>query len=115
MDVDALFALEADRDHLPGLGVIAEAGRIGHADEFVFHARRGTYQRLRHYSGERVGIGAIGNDEIFAVEEAIRSPWKRRVGQRHRIGGSPDVIDLHDCPHLYFSLGTMEGLWDSRR
>src|SRR4029077_12344548 len=33
--VAALAAAEGDGDHLPAFGVIAEAVRIGHADEFV--------------------------------------------------------------------------------
>ncbi len=100
MDVGALLALEADRDHLPGFGVVAETGRVGHADEFVFDQRLGDLERLRHHGGERLGVGAVGDDEIFAVEEAIGPRRKRRVGQRHRIGGFPDVVDLHGSPHM---------------
>jgi len=73
--VAALLALEADRDHLPGFGVVAESGRVGHADEFVFHHRLRHLKRLGHDGGEGFGIGPVGDDEIFAVEEAI---WPRR-------------------------------------
>ncbi len=41
MDVTALFAMKADRDHLTGLGIVAKAGRIRHADEFIFDDRLG--------------------------------------------------------------------------
>src|SRR6202140_4945796 len=37
--VAALAAAEGDGDHLPALGVIAEAVRIRHADDFVLHHR----------------------------------------------------------------------------
>jgi hypothetical protein len=74
MNVDALLSLQADRNHLPGFGVVAEAGRVRHADEFVFDDRLGDFERLRHHGGQRIRVGAIGDDEIFAVEEPIGSP-----------------------------------------
>ena len=40
VDVAALLAAEAHRDHLPAFGVVAEASRVGHADEFVLDDRR---------------------------------------------------------------------------
>ena len=100
MGIGAVLAVEADRNHLPGFGVVAEAGGVRHPDEFVFDDGIGDLQRLRHHGGERFRIGAIGDDEIFAVEEAIGPRRKRRVGQRHRIGGSPDIVDFHDQPRV---------------
>ena len=73
MNVDADLALEADRNHLPGFGVIAKTGGVGHADEFVFDERLSDLQRLRHHRRERLGIGFVGDNEIFTVEEAIRT------------------------------------------
>src|ERR1700757_4445183 len=48
--VAALAAAEGDGDHLPALGIIAEAVRIRHADEFVLHQRFALIEleRLRH-------------------------------------------------------------------
>jgi hypothetical protein len=95
MRIGALLALQPDRDHLSGFGVVAEPRRIRHTDEFVFDDRLGDFKRLRHDGGKCFGIGAVGDDEIFAVEESIRPRRKRGAGQRHRIGGSPDVVDFH--------------------
>jgi hypothetical protein len=80
---------------MSGFGVVAETGRVGHPDELVFDDRLGDFKRLRYNSGEHFRIGAIGDDEIFAVKEAIGPGRKRGARQRHRIGGSPDVVDLH--------------------
>src|SRR5262245_14144393 len=46
MGVAALAALERDRDHLSALGVVAEAGRIRHADEFELDKRVIDLERL---------------------------------------------------------------------
>jgi hypothetical protein len=75
--------LKRTGNHLTGFGVVAEAGRVGHADEFILDQRLGDFERLRHHGGERFRIGPVGDDEIFAVEEAIGPRRKRRVGQRH--------------------------------
>ncbi len=50
----AVLAREADRDHLAGLGVVAEAGRIGHADELVVHRVAERLERLGH--DRRAGV-----------------------------------------------------------
>ena len=73
--VAALAAAERDRDHLPALGVIAEAVRIRHADEFVFHQRLALveFERLGHHGAQLHRIGAVGDDQVFAVDEPVRS------------------------------------------
>ena len=43
------------RNHLTAFGVVTEAGRIGHADEFVMHERLGDLQRLGDDFAETVG------------------------------------------------------------
>src|SRR5262245_13728763 len=48
MGVSALAATELDRDHLPGLGVVAEARGVRHADEFVLDQRLVHFERLWH-------------------------------------------------------------------
>src|SRR5262247_4901265 len=48
MGVAALAALERDRDHLSALGVVAEAGRIRHADEFELDQWLVDLERLRN-------------------------------------------------------------------
>ncbi len=72
MDVNTILALETDRDHLTGFGVIAETGRVGHADKFVFDDGLSNLKRLGHHGGECFRIGPVGNNEEFAVEEPIR-------------------------------------------
>ena len=48
MGVAALAALERDRDHLSALSVVAEAGRIRHANEFEFDQRLLDLERPRN-------------------------------------------------------------------
>src|SRR3546814_7579954 len=69
--VAADFAIETDRDDLAALSVVAEAGRVRHADELVVHNWLGDLQRLRHHPAQRQGIGAVANDEVLAVDEAV--------------------------------------------
>jgi hypothetical protein len=86
--VAAPAATERDGDHLPALGVIAAAIRIRHTDEFVFHQRFALieFERLGHHRAELGGIGAISDDQVFAVDEPVRSGRIGRAGQRHREG-----------------------------
>ena len=54
----APVSLEFHRDHLARLGVIAESGGIGHADEFVFDNRIVDLQRLWHDLAQ-VAVGTL--------------------------------------------------------
>ena len=55
----------------PEFRVVAEAGRIRHADELVLDERLVERQRLRHDGFERRLIGPVGDDQIFAIDEAV--------------------------------------------
>ena len=77
MGVAALAALKRDRNDLSALGVVAEAGRVRHADEFELHQRLIDFERLRHQLPQPLRIGAITDDEKFAIVEAVRAD---RVG-----------------------------------
>jgi hypothetical protein len=46
--VAALPAAQRDGDYLAAFGIVAEARRIRHADEFVFDDRLVNLERLRH-------------------------------------------------------------------
>ena len=50
MGIAAFAAAEGDRNHLAAFGVVAEAGRVRHANEFVFDERFAlvNFERLRH-------------------------------------------------------------------
>ena len=90
-----LATAERDRDDLAGLGVVAEAGRVRHADELVFDDAAVGHQWLRHQRAQLIRIGAIGNDEILAIDEAIGSRRKGRTCQRHRKGSLTHVAFSH--------------------
>ena len=91
--VAALAALEGHRNDLSALGVIAETGRVRHADELEIHQRRLDLERFRHELAQLCGIGAIGDDQIFAIVEPIRADRIGRARQRHR-----------ERPAAYFTL-----------
>src|SRR4029453_5818941 len=76
MGVAALAALERDRDHLSALGVVAEAGRIRHADEFELDQRLVDLERLRNELAQLPRIRAVRDDEKFAMIEPI---WPDRI------------------------------------
>ena len=40
-------------------------------------------------------IGAVGDDQEFAIDEAIGTDRIGRAGQRHRKGAALDLIFLH--------------------
>lgn len=96
--VGAGLALEGDGDHLAALGVVAEAGGVGHADELIAHQRLGHLQRLGHHRAQPGRVGAIGDDEKFAVDEAVGAGRIGRAGQRHGEGSLADGIDVHGSP-----------------
>jgi hypothetical protein len=45
---------------------------IRHPDELVFDQRLRHFERFGHHRGQRLRIGAIGDDEEFPVEKSIR-------------------------------------------
>src|SRR5215475_700541 len=84
MGVAALAALERDRDHLSALGVVAEAGRIWHANEFEFDQRLLDLERLRNNLAQLPRISAVGDDEKLTMVESIWSDRISRTRQWHR-------------------------------
>ena len=95
MHIAATLTVEHDRDHLPGLGVIAEPRGIRHADELVLDNRFFDLQRFGNHRPQRVGVGAVGDDEELAVHEPVGARRKRGAGERHRECGLANVVDLH--------------------
>ena len=95
--IAAFAALERNRDDLPALGVIAEAGRVGHADELELDQRLIDLKRLRHELAQLLGIGAVGDDEEFAIDEAIGTDRLGRTGQRHCKRPLPHLALFHDA------------------
>ena len=87
-------ALEGHRNDLARLGIVAEAGRIRHADEFVFHDRIDDLERLRHDALQRLTVRAVGDDQIFPVHEPIGTRRIGRVLERHRERAAQDLVDL---------------------
>src|SRR5450631_1394581 len=75
--VAALPAAKRNRDYLPTLSIIAKAVRVRHADEFVFHQRLALvkFERLGHHCPKLHRIRAVGDDQVFTVDEPIRSRW----------------------------------------
>ena len=100
MGVGAGLPVEPHRDDLAGLGVVAKAGGIGHADEFIFDQRLVEGQRLRQNFFYRLGVGAIGDDEIFSVIEPIGPARKGGTRQRHGVGAAAYFVDFHDFASL---------------
>src|SRR5262245_59143111 len=78
MGVAALSALERDRYDLPGFGIVAETGRIRHANEFVFDDGLGDLERFWHHSAEPFGIRAVGDNQVLAVDETVGPRRKDR-------------------------------------
>src|SRR4051794_14567892 len=72
----AIAASETHRDHLAGLGVVSEAGRIWHANEFVGDGIARHLQRLGHHLPKGVDISAVSDHYVLAIVEFI---WARRV------------------------------------
>src|SRR6516164_5172967 len=95
MRIAALAAAEGHWNHLAGFGVIAEAGRIRHADELVFDDRFIDLQWLRHQRAQLIRISPVSDDEIFSLTEAVGSRWKRGARQRHCKSPRPHITFLH--------------------
>ena len=75
--IAARLAVVFDGNHLTAFGVVTEAGRIGHADEFVMHERLGDLQRLGDDFAETVRIGAIRDDQELTIDETVRASGRR--------------------------------------
>src|SRR5713101_4651154 len=93
--IAALAAAESDRDDLAGLGVIAVASRVRHADELVFDDSPVRHERLRDQRAELLRVGAVGDDEILAVDEAVGPRRIGRARQRHGKGAFSDFMLFH--------------------
>src|SRR5262245_43936869 len=87
--VTALATTERNRDDLAAFGVVPKASRIRHADELELDQRLLEFQRLRHESVQFFGIGTIGDDEIFAMDKAVRTDRIGWARQRHCEGPPP--------------------------
>ena len=119
--VSARLAVEGDRDHLARLGVVAEAGGVGHADEFHLDdgAGRGL-QRRGHHGGEQLGVGAVADDHELAVDEAVGPARIDRAGQWHGPGLGADIGEVHDGFSGFLRFETWRaieasGWWSSTR
>src|SRR5262249_17624604 len=93
--IAAFAALEGHRYDLAGFGVIAEAGRIRHADKLIFDDGFIDLQRLGHNRAQFIRISPVSDDEIFPLTEAIGSRRKRGARQRHRKSSRPHTTFLH--------------------
>ena len=84
--VAAPATAERHRDDLAALGIVAETIGIRHADELVLDQRFAfvEFERRRNDRSQLRRIGAIGDDQVFAIDETIRSRRIGRVRQRHR-------------------------------
>src|SRR5262245_24968636 len=92
--VDVLAAKPA-REHHAGFGVAAEPGAVGHLDPLVVDARPlDRLEWIRELRRDHVGIGLVGNDHEFAIDEAVRAGRIARAGRRHR-GQLEDVFRTH--------------------
>ena len=67
MYVPAPLPAKADRDHLAAFRVVAKTGRVGHTDEFIFDDQLGHLKRRWNHLPQRVRLGAVSDDEEFAV------------------------------------------------
>lgn len=93
--IAARLAVVFDGNHLAAFGVVAKAGRIGHADEFVMHERLGDLQRLGDDFAETVRIGAIRDDQELTIDETVRAHREGGAGQRHRKRFRSDIAGFH--------------------
>src|SRR5215471_11215228 len=118
MGVATFAAAEGNRYDLTSFRVVAEAGRIRHADELVTDERRALVelQRLRYDSPQFGWVGTVGDGQVFAIDEPIRTRRIGWVGQRHckrplahfRLSHSPRSFPMHRCGH------SRPSLWKSK-
>jgi hypothetical protein len=83
-----------DRNDLARLRVVAKARRIRHSDELVFDEGVIKRERPGHYRIESLLVRPVGDDEKFAIYEAIRARRKRWAGQRHREGAGKNISNF---------------------
>src|SRR5262245_24741686 len=95
--VAAPLAPERHGDHLAGFRVVAEAGRVRHADELILDQRLGDLERLGHDGAQPLGIGPVGDDQKLAVDESIRPAREGWTGKRHREGVRENVGFFHEA------------------
>jgi hypothetical protein len=91
----AVLGLEPHRDYLAGFGIIAKAGRVRHADEFVGDGIARHLQRFRDDLAQSVGVGAVGDDDELAVVEFIRPRRIGRIVQGHGERVAANLGKLH--------------------
>src|SRR5215471_12110060 len=115
MGVATLAAAEGNRDDLTSFRVIAEASRIRHADELVRRALV-ELQRLRYDSPQFGWVRPIGDGQVFAIDEPVRTRRIGWVGQRHckrplahfRLSHSTRSFPMHRCGY------SRPSLWKSK-
>jgi hypothetical protein len=56
--------------------MFAEACGVGHADKLILDERVVKREWLRHHGFECSRIGPVGDDQILAVDEPVRSRRK---------------------------------------
>jgi hypothetical protein len=95
MRVAAFAALKGHRDDLAALGIVAEAGRIRHSDEFKFDQGLFDLQRLRHKLAQFLRIGPVSDNEEFAIDETVRPYRIGRTRERHGKSPRPHITFLH--------------------
>lgn len=103
VDVDgrvvlAALALVFDGGDVPGLGVVAEPRHIRHAHHLEPHQRLDHPQGFRHQARERLGVGSVGDVQVFTICEAVPTLGEGRGRQRGR-RDADHVLGSHGC-HL---------------
>ena len=71
MCISAHLAAKANGNDLGGSCVGAKARAVRHPDELVSDDCLNELERFRHDPLEGLSIGAIGDDHVFAVAEAV--------------------------------------------
>src|SRR5262249_54106129 len=109
---------EGNRYDLTSFRVVAEAGRIRHADELVTDERRALVelQRLRHNRSQFGWIGTVGDGQVFAIDEPVRTRRVGRGGMRtckpplahFCLSHSSRSFPMHRCGH------SRPSLWKSK-
>jgi hypothetical protein len=92
-----VFRTQTNRNHLARLSVIAEAGRIGHADEFIVDDIASHLQRLGHDRAQGIRVGMVADHDEFAILELVGPARIGEVVQRHceRILADIGKLRLH--------------------
>ena len=85
MDYSKAEAKQAARECFTGLWA-ATATPFDSSGALDADALRRDLERLGHPGGEGRGIGAVGDDEIFAIDEAVGAGRESGARQRHRSG-----------------------------